>query len=208
MKDTLIVMLPGALMSTQDFLAAGFADRLAREWPEATLVPAAIDVNQLDVDACVAALGQQLAPIRAAHRHRRLLLGGISLGAAVAMHYAHRYPAAVDGLCLLAPYPGSRITTQAIRKAGGPAAWRPNEAQCLDDEFLLWDWLIRGHDGLPIYLGYGRADRFADGLEMMAAAMPAAVCHTVAGDHDWPSWQALWQDFVSRRACVAVEGDA
>jgi S-formylglutathione hydrolase FrmB len=51
---------------------------------------------------------------------------------------------------------------------------------------------------LPIYLGYGRSDRFADGLQLMAEAMPAAIHHTIDGDHDWPTWQALWQDFVAR----------
>ena len=200
MTDTLIVMLPGALMAPQDFISAGFADCLSRHWPAAELMPLPIEVNQLDVDACVEALAQQLAAIRSERPHPRLILGGISMGAAVALHYARLQPADIASLCLLAPYPGSRITTGAIRSGGGPAAWQADEVQRRDGEFLLWEWLIRGHDNLPVYLGYGRGDRFADGLTMMADAMPAATCHTVAGDHDWPTWQALWQDFVARHS--------
>lgn len=200
MTDTLIVMLPGALMAPQDFIAAGFAESLARDWPEATLVPLPITVNQIDVDACVEALALQLAALRSERPHRHLILGGISLGAAVALHYARLQPAGIASLCLLAPYPGSRITTGAIRSAGGPTVWQPDAAQRRDNEFLLWEWLIRGHAKLPIYLGYGRADRFADGLDMMASAMPAATCQIVEGDHDWPAWQALWQDFVTRHS--------
>lgn len=200
MTDTLIVMLPGALMSPQDFIAAGCAECLARDWPKAALVPLPVEVNQLDVNACVEALARQLAAIRAERPHRRLILGGISMGAAVAMHYARRHPEGISSLCLLAPYPGSRLTTGAIRNAGGPASWQADEAQRRDGEFLLWEWLIHGHGGLPVYLGYGRADRFADGLTMLATAMPAATCHVVDGDHDWPAWQALWQDFVARHS--------
>jgi pimeloyl-ACP methyl ester carboxylesterase len=199
MTDTLIVMVPGALMSPQDFLAAGFGSHLAQHWPDAVLVPASIDVNQLDVAACVATLRDQLASITAAHPRHRLVLGGISLGAAVTLHYTRKHSAAVDGLCLLAPYPGSRITTQAIRTAGGPEAWQPTEQQGRDAEFLLWQWMIQGAGKLPVYLGYGRNDRFADGLALMAEAMPAAIHRTIAGDHDWPTWQALWQDFVAHR---------
>ena len=203
MTDTLIVMVPGALMSPQDFIAAGFASQLAQHWPQAALVTASIDVNQLDADACVATLHDQLAAITAAYPQHRLVLGGISLGAAVSMQYARQFPAHVHGLCLLAPYPGSRITTQAIRSVGGPANWQLTEAQMHDSEFQLWQWMIQGHDELPIYLGYGKQDRFADGQDLMAEAMPAAIRHTIAGEHDWPTWQTLWQDFVARRPFAA-----
>jgi pimeloyl-ACP methyl ester carboxylesterase len=203
MRDTLIVMVPGALMSPQDFAAAGFDTDLARHWPQAALIPASIDVNQLDVDACVATLHDQMCAIATAHPRHRLVLGGISLGAAVSLQYARRYPTLVRGLCLLAPYPGSRITTQAIRAAGGPGSWRLSEAQARDAEFLLWQWMIAGHGELPLYLGYGENDRFADGQSLMAEAMPAAIRHIIAGDHDWPTWQSLWQDFVARRPFAA-----
>ena len=211
MTDTVIVMVPGALMSPQDFLAAGFDKALAQHWPEAVLVAASIDVNQLDSDACVATLHDQLVAIIATYPQHRLILGGISLGAAVSMQYARQHPAHIHGLCLLAPYPGSRITTQAIRTAGGPATWRPTEAQNGDAEFLLWHWMIQGHGELPVYIGYGRSDRFADGQGLMAEAMPAAMHHFVDGDHDWPTWQMLWQDFVARRPfaepAAAFEGE-
>lgn len=203
MRDTLIVMVPGALMSPQDFLAVGFDGDLARHWPHAALIPASIDVNQLDVDACVATLHDQLLALTAAHPRHRLILGGISLGAAVALHYARRHATPLHGLCLLAPYPGSRITTQAIRAAGGPGQWQLTEAQARDSEFLLWQWLIAGHGEVPAYLGYGKDDRFADGQALMAEAMPAALHHTVPGDHDWPTWQSLWQDFVARQPFAA-----
>lgn len=199
MNAPTIVMLPGALMALDEFAQAGFSATLAQHWPEAQLELLPIDVNQLDVHACVDALHAQLTPLRETRQASPLLLGGISLGAAVSLHYAREFPDHVDGLCLLAPYPGSRITIQAIRQAGDLTAWQPDAAQRMDAEFLLWEWLRDGHGGLPIYLGHGREDRFADGQAMMQEAAANACCSTVPGGHDWSAWQALWLDFVQQR---------
>lgn len=203
-KNTLIVMLPGALMPPGAYRQSDFAQQLAAHWPDAEFMPIDIDVNQLDVTAPVAGLHAQLQAVLDTQRPRQLILGGISLGATVALHYTRRFPAGVDGLCLLAPYPGSRITTHAIRAAGGPSVWRLGDEQCHDDEFLLWNWLLREPPVIPVHLAYGKQDRFADGLAMMVAALPQARVHIAEGGHDWPTWQALWADFVTRHADFAA----
>jgi hypothetical protein len=55
----------------------------------------------------------------------RVWLGGISRGGQLALSCWAGQVGAVDGLCLLAPYPGRRITTNAIERAGGLARWQP-----------------------------------------------------------------------------------
>lgn len=200
MTDTLIVMLPGALMQPAEYASAGFAASLATAWPEAKLLVLAINIDQLDVAASITVLRTRLQEIIAEHHPCTLILGGISMGAAMALHYVRQYPEGIAGLCLLAPYPASRITTQAIRDAGGTSVWQINEQQRQDAEFVLWDWLIHARLKPPVYIGYGSDDRFASGISMLAATLPKAVTHCVEGGHDWPSWQLLWQNFVTRSA--------
>ncbi|MFY9329950.1 MAG: alpha/beta hydrolase-fold protein [Georgfuchsia sp.] len=195
-SDTLIVMLPGALMTPQHFIDAGFDTALTRSPHAADLQLAALDVYHLDIAASVAALHLDVIQPARQRGYRRIVLGGISLGGGVALHYARTYPGAADGLCLLAPYPGSRLTTNAIRAGGGLGCWQPSAEQVRDPEFQLWHWLASGAT-LPIYLGYGREDRFADDLGVMAAALPAAQVHAVDGGHDWPAWCALWNNFLA-----------
>lgn len=197
MADTLIILLPGALMKPQEYIDAGFPAVLAASHPDCELQLASLDVDQLNVASLVTTLHHDVILPARQRGHRRLLLGGISLGGAVALHYARQHGDLIDGLCLLAPYPGNRLTTGAIRAAGGPAVWQPSGTQQDDAEFQLWHWLQQGHGQLPLYLGYGSDDRFADGISLMASILPSARVHAVPGGHDWTAWRALWQDFLA-----------
>jgi pimeloyl-ACP methyl ester carboxylesterase len=130
-------------------------------------------------------------------------LGGISIGGFMALAYAAAYqPLAggmIDGLCLLSPYPGNRLLLADIRRAGALANWRAPCAEG-DDECRVWRWLqAHGKDGeLPIYCGYGRQDRFADGQQMLAEALPPQQVDVIDGMHDWPAWRKLWNNFLDR----------
>jgi enterochelin esterase-like enzyme len=107
-------------------------------------------------------------------------------------------PRSADGLCLIAPYPGSRLTLNAIESAGGLASWSPSEAQLQDPEFRAWQWLKRPPAHFPVFVGYGREDRFAASMEQLAQCFaPEARC-TVDGGHDWPAWRQLWSQFLER----------
>lgn len=197
--DELLVLLPGAYMKPEGFVAAGFFSAVQRR-------QLALDIAVVDIDLATISGGQALPAIRAGviaparQRYRRITLGGISLGGFLSLALAADHPGEIDGLCLLAPYPGSRLTRNSIARAGGLPHWQATSEQLLDPEYRVWRWLQQGPATLPVYLGYGRDDRFAEGIAEMAASLPAGSSHTVLGGHDWPAWRALWDEYLDRRS--------
>jgi pimeloyl-ACP methyl ester carboxylesterase len=195
--DTLLVLLPGAYMQPENFVAAGFLAALESRQLALDLRIVALDVATITGSNALLMLQQQiLDPARADYRH--VWLGGISLGGLLALCQAADQPQTVDGLCLLAPYPGSRLTANAIARAGGLAAWEASPEQLADPEFRAWRWLKSPPVTLPVFVGYGTEDRFADGMRQIAECFPVAARCTVPGDHDWPAWQQLWEHFLDR----------
>jgi pimeloyl-ACP methyl ester carboxylesterase len=122
------------------------------------------------------------------------------LGGFIGIGYAARHPGEVDGLCLLAPYLGSRIITREIEAARGLASWPEGKLADDDEERRTWRF-IKDHRAvqLSLHLGFGREDRFADSHRLMAAALPAEDVDVVTGGHDWPTWLQLWQNFLDAR---------
>jgi len=195
-SDTLLVLLPGAMMQPEDFCGAGFCTALEQRAVAPDLRIVALDLETITGGAALSLLQHEiLEPAR--NDYRRVWLGGISLGGLLAICQAADQPQTVDGLCLLAPYPGSRLTANAIAAAGGLAAWEPSSEQRADPEFRAWHWLKSPPAALPVFVGYGTEDRFADGMRRIAEHFPAATRRTVAGTHDWPAWRALWDHFLA-----------
>ena len=195
---TLLVLLPGAYMQAGDFAEQGlFAD--AREQrPQLDLCAVDLDLAAISAGEALPALHREiLAPAR--HDYTAVWLGGISLGGLLALCQAADWPDSVDGLCLIAPYPGSRLTTQAIEKAGGLQAWQATPAQLTDPEFRAWRWLQRPPAGFPAFAGYGTEDRFAQGMRQIAECLPPDARCAVPGEHDWPAWRAIWRQFLASR---------
>lgn len=189
---TLLVLLPGAYMTPEDFLAGGVDAAPGRF----DLALPALDLAVISGGTALAAIhGEILVPARTAG-YRQVWLGGISLGGLLALAYAADGLGPVDGLCLLAPYPGSRITQAAIAAGGGPRGWQPSPEQLADPEFRVWAWLSRRPPDLPVFCGYGAADRFADGMATLAATLGVTPA-VRTGAHDWSAWTALWQDFLA-----------
>ncbi|MCP5267954.1 MAG: hypothetical protein H6943_02830 [Zoogloeaceae bacterium] len=194
-SDSLLVMLPGAYMQPEDFVTAGFFTALEQSAQQLDLCLVDLDLAVISGGTALPALQQQiLEPAR--KDYRRVWLGGISLGGLLALCQAVDHPGTVDGLCLIAPYPGSRLTTGAIARAGGLDHWTPSAEQRADPEFRVWHWLQSPPLDLPVFIGYGTEDRFADGMRQMADRFPASTGCAVAGGHDWAAWQLLWQHFL------------
>lgn len=193
-----VVFLPGALQALEEFLVAGF-DAAVRE----RALP--LDLEFVDLEpahltdrAALDALASGvLAPARA-RGCRRVWLGGISLGAFMALDLASMHPLLWDGLCLLAPYLGSRGAIAARTSARDQAASRalPDLAQS-EEEHRIWHFIeARALDGRPCFLGFGRDDRYAAAHVLMARALPVESVHIVPGGHDWPTWRRLWELFL------------
>lgn len=189
----LLVLIPGAGMRMEDYVEQGFFEVAARnEAPDILVV--GIDAVAVTSNDLANIVDQILQPRRAACS--RLWLGGISLGGLLALGLHVDHPGLIDGLCLIAPYPGTRLTLQAIDEAGW-VAWVPDEAQLADPEFRIWHWLRSSPADFPVFAGYGEDDRFAAGMARMTSRFPAASRRIVAGGHDWPTWVRLWEDFLA-----------
>jgi hypothetical protein len=196
---TRMVWLPGAYHGARDFVASGF--------PEA-VHSRRLGVDLLFVDLELAHVGDRsvvqklrddvLLPGRAAGVS--LWLGGISLGGLIALSYAAAYPDELDGLCLIGPYLGNRMLTGEIARAPGLAAWQPGELAETDEERRIWRYIkTRSAASRPLYLGYGKGDRFAAAHELLAATLPADSVDVIDGGHEWPTWVRLWENFLDWR---------
>jgi len=193
---TLLVLLPGAYMTPVDYETAGFFRAVTERGLALDLLAVDLDLNAISDGSALPALQAQiLAPARA-EGYEKIWLGGISLGGLLALSQHVDTPGSVDGLCLLAPYPGSRLTTNAIARAGGLAQWQASSDEMSDPEFRIWHWLKKPPPDFPVFVGYGTEDRFAAGMRQIAECFPAAARQAIAGGHEWPVWQHLWAHFL------------
>lgn len=195
---TLLILLPGAYHQPEDFVREGFIAAVRRR-------QLAVDVAMAELEFEHVASAQALPQIHAglirpaqAAGYRHIWLAGISIGGYVAMAYAERYPGEVEGLLLLAPYPGNRMTTNEIAAAGGIHGWQPQSIAAEDTERRNWQWLKTHAGNTAVHLAYGEDDRFAASHALMAQALPPAQVDHVPGDHVWPVWRLLWERFLER----------
>lgn len=202
--ETLMVMLPGANHQPEGFIEEGFVSAVRDRQLAIDLIMAELPFSHIADSTAIDALHQQiiLPAIDAGYAH--IWMAGISIGGYLAMAYANRYPGVLTGMSLLAPYPGNRMTTNEIMAAGGVQSWQPGPIAEDDTERHNWQWLKTNHTlGPKIYLGYGEQDRFAEGHLMMAALLSPSHVTAIAGDHVWPVWLSLWQQFLDKEFALA-----
>jgi len=199
----LIVLLPGAYMTAADFAQAGFFAAVAERRPGLDVIAVDLDLESISNGSALPALQAEiLAPARR-QGYARIWLGGISLGGLLALCHNVDTLGAVDGLCLLAPYPGSRLTTNAIARAGGLETWQATPEELADPEFRAWQWLRHPPVDFPVFVGYGTEDRFAAGMKQIAERFPADASLAIPGGHEWPVWKLLWEHFLDRSRLFA-----
>ncbi len=190
-----MVLLPGALMTPQQMVDAGiFAAVSSRKLALDVTLPDLHAQGGDNRDALQELETQLLAPAR--QQYDEVWLGGISRGGHLALSYLSAGSGPVRGLCLLAPYAGSRITSNSIERAGGLKSWQPTSEQLQDPEFRLWNWLKTPVWPKHVFMGYGINDRFADGMKRLASSMAGTEVLTVPGAHDWAAWLPLWERFL------------
>jgi pimeloyl-ACP methyl ester carboxylesterase len=196
---TRIVWLPGAYDTAQDFRTAGFTAAVARRGLAFDLVYVDLDLEHLGDRSALRRLRSEVV-LPAREAGIKCWLAGISLGGMLALDYAATYPADLFGLCLLAPYLGNRMLTAEIRAASGLAAWNPGELAETDEERRIWRYIqTRPANSKRIYMGFGRSDRFAEAHRLLAASLPEGCVDVIEGGHDWPTWTALWENFLDSR---------
>ena len=194
-----MVWLPGVYHAARDFLAAGFAEAVRTRRVALDLMFVDLELQHVDDRSALQRLRSDIIlPARAAGAS--IWLGGISLGGFFALDYAASHPDELDGICLLAPYLGNRILTAEIAEAPGVAAWQRGALAETDEERRIWRYIkTRRPNSRPLYLGFGQGDRFSAAHELLAATLPADAVDVIAGDHDWPTWSRLWENFLDSR---------
>ncbi len=191
-----MVWLPGAYQGAQDFLEAGFAHAVQTRKIALDLVFVDLELEYLDDRRALRHLRSDII-LPAAKAGVSIQLGGISLGGLFALDYAASHAGDIDGLCLLAPYLGSRILTAEIARAPGLAAWQPGALAETDEERRIWRYIkSRQTAARPLYLGFGQEDRFSEAHRLLAATLSAADVDEIPGGHDWPTWSRLWENYL------------
>lgn len=202
----LLVMLPGAYDTPQDFIREGFVAAVRERHLAVDLQLVNAHVGYYTQQTILERLHHDVIEPALAQGYEQIWLAGISIGGMGSLVYGATYPAGISGVVALAPYLGPRNISADVVRAGGLAQW-PSQGQTLPEDDVdrrLWQWLKSQADPAsaqtlpPLYWGYGLSDRFALGHRVVAQSLPAGRVFTVDGGHDWPAWIALWRQMLDK----------
>lgn len=194
-----VLLLPGAYQEPEEFLHAGFAAAVRERGLQLDLEFIAPELAHLLDRSVLDNLHSEVIQAARAAGCRELWLGGASLGGFIALAYAERHLATLDGLCLLAPYLGNRIITGEVAQAGGIRQWCPAHISDDDEERRVWALIQRlASEPVQLFVGLGSRDRFGHGHALLVDALPPSAVEMAAGGHDWHTWRQLWDRFLDR----------
>jgi len=199
----LMALLAGTYSEPEDFVREGFPQALRARAIPAEVVMAEVRAAWVADGSIVQRIEEAVVGPARARGHSRIWLAGISLGGLAALAYAARQTSGLDGVTLIAPYPGTREVLLEVDAAGGLDCWDPEIPEEGDIEREAWRWLATRPAGAPgVYCYFASDDRFAAGQRRMAATLPAGAARELPGAHDWATWRALWDAFLADRAGV------
>ena len=202
--DTLLVLLPGAYDTPQDFGQLGFVSAVReRRLPVDLLLLDAHTGYYTSQQIIERLLDEVVQPARA-QGYARIWLVGISLGGYGSLLFARRHGELIDGLFVMAAFLGRRDLPAAIGRAGGLRAWDGELASADASDLALWRWLRARADAAappkpPLWIGYGEHDRFVASNRLIAATLPPAQVLVTDGGHEWAPWRRLWDRFLDAR---------
>jgi pimeloyl-ACP methyl ester carboxylesterase len=200
-EKTLVVFLPGRRDSPEDFRRHRFAEIARAAGVRADFVAVDAHTGYYFKKTILERLREDvLVPAR--RRYERVWLVGISIGGTGSLLYADAHPEDMDGMVLLAPFLGTDLVIEEVGKGGGLKTWVPPPPDGSDDfERRMWSFLQRnerqGEGAIPVYLGWGEKDRFAEANALLGRGLPAGRTFTAPGGHDWEAWTALWRQVVA-----------
>lgn len=195
-----MIWLPGAFHSPEDFLDAGFDASVRDRGIALDLEFVPLELEHVGDRRVIGRVAQELVAPARARGCSAIWIGGISLGGLFALDYAATEAGEWDGLCLLAPYLGNRLLITELLQAESVAAWQPGPLAESLEERRIWRFVqTRQAAPRPLYLGYGRDDRFAPAHGLLAQTLPLDAVDVVPGGHDWQTWATLWERFLESK---------
>lgn len=202
-SSTLVVFLPGIGDLAEDFLRNGIVKDMRLHGIKADAVAIDAHYGYYARETIFERITDDVVEWGRKKGYRRIWLAGVSMGGFGAALYAARHATHVEGLLLFAPYLGDKPLIEEIRQAGGIAEWEPGDVSERDYARSLWAWIKHRHvqrqeEALPIYLAYGRGDKFAPANLLLSESLPDTQVITIKGRHNWPTWKKLWRDLLPR----------
>lgn len=203
MVTTLLVLLPGAYDTPDDFVRHGFVSALRERNIAADIVIADTHIAYYTAELVIERLHQDVIVPAREKGYAHIWLIGISLGGYGSLLYTSQHASDIDGLFLIAPFLGNRSLLAEIEKVG-LTKWQTGEIKAVDGDRRLWSWLKayveQDQVDLPLlYIGYGTEDRFAGSNRTLTRVLPENQVMTTDGGHEWLPWQRLWIDFLDRK---------
>lgn len=195
---TLIVFLPGAYDTPQDFIDQGFVAAVRGQKIHADIQLVDAHMGYYTNQQILQRLDSEVIKPARVKGYTRIWFVGISLGGYGTLLHAMNHPQEIDGFFIMAPFMGPRDIPAQIEKQGGLKSWSSEVQGNADVD--LWRWL-QGYStakpGLPqAFLGYGANDRFAQPNAVLAQVLPPGHTFVTPGGHDWPVWQKLFNSFL------------
>lgn len=195
----IIILLPGLWGDRADFEDHGFIDIAHKN---------GLTHDFLSVDANAAYLirgnfperfmADVITPVQS-NGYQSIWLLGISFGGYFALSYYLDHPETIEGVILLSPYTGVNKERDPMYRILQFIDRDHSPAKSQQVPYTYWDRLadFEQHNTLDnIYLGYGRQDDIAPKYNGFKQLLPPENIHTVAGNHDWPTWSRLWDDLL------------
>ncbi len=123
---------------------------------------------------------------------RRVVLAGISLGGFGTLLTASLpQPPELEALVLLSPYLGEPEYLERVQ--AGEFADQAGDDDRQRGLNAAWRYLLDPQRQVPVYLGFGRDDRFTPFYRELQKRAPANLqIDAIDGGHDWPTWRRLW----------------
>ncbi len=200
-RPHLIVFLRGQGGSHRSFEKEGFVSAVRQRSLPFDMVAPNAHVGYYVAESLVSRLKTDVIDPAKAQGCRRIWLVGASMGGMGALWYTRLHPEDIDGVYVIAPFLGDAEIIGEIAEAGGVRNWSPGPYDPSEDwERLLWDWLKTDAGNpdasVPLYLGYGKEDRFVEAHRLLAAILPPERVYAVDGGHDPETMRRLWLRFL------------
>jgi pimeloyl-ACP methyl ester carboxylesterase len=202
----LVVFLPGAGDSAEDFERNGFVAEVKRHGLSVDMVAANATLGYYARGTMPARLQADVIEPARARGYAQMWLVGMSMGGLGTFYYTHGHVGEVTGLLALAPFLGDDDVINEVRSQGGLATWHaPPRADPMNEDNYqreIWRWLqavTAGREPGPrISLGYGKTDKLARQDDLLAAALPPDRVYRAEGGHAWTVWKVLLAQFLER----------